>query len=422
VPSLARKLWSAIALAAIIVHGGAAMADTRSRGSIALDSRVFVPDDVDQTDDTGIAVTAAVDVKARRGDALNVAVRGFARADAIDQARDIVAVEEAYVSFTHEPISVAVGPQILNWTATEAFHPADVINSRNFDSDLASFEKLGEPMVSLRLRLFKGYVTAYYMPVRIPPNFPPDTSRLSLLPVTVKLGDPLWMNADGKQSESWFANQAAVMVSQTIGPADVAIHAIRQNDRFLPTTTVDSDSGDLRLTFHTVNQLGLTYVQVLGGLIMKAEAAYRTFVKPAPEEVDIDPQIDYWQAAAGLEYGWTTSAGHDATIIVEGQLARAIHSGEEVSPFLLFQRGILIGYSHFFNDIKGRRLVASVITDARTPYLFVVSLSYLQRLSDEWSIDGTVRSLRLTDFGADDDTDQIKLIATMMQLRLTRHF
>ena len=69
---------------------------------------------------------------------------------------------------------------IVNWTATEAFHPADVINARNLDSDLENLEKLGEPMVALQLGPFEETIAvAAVHALRSKPLFPSPRSRLS---------------------------------------------------------------------------------------------------------------------------------------------------------------------------------------------------------------------------------------------------
>lgn len=401
-PVVAPALLVAIPFLALAPR--AALADTLSSGSVSLESRVFEPDDADDTEDVGLALTTRLEVRYRERP-WRVVLRGFARLDALDDTRNIFDLEEANGSYSLGRLTLTVGSQVLNWSATEAFHPSDIINSRNFDSDLANPEKIGEPMVELQMRFLQGSIAAYYMPFRPEPKLLPATSRLSFLPAGVELGEPLWLDRSGLASKE--APQGAVRVVQTIGPADVSLHVVDHSDRSQPTFTVDPESNALRPTYHMVTQAGLTYVQVSGGLLVKLEAAMRSF--RAPNVVvgmePVAPQRSHQVAAIGLEYTWATANGHQATFIAEGQ---AVNQGERIRGQLdPFQRDVLIGYRRIFNDVKGRDILFLFITDAERPNEYVVSAQYGQRLTDQWSVAGVVRSFRL--FGRDVNQAQLTL-------------
>ena len=115
---------------AILLPAGATAADSISRGTVSLEARSFNPDDFEETEDAGVALTTALEIKYRNRNGQWAAVlRGFGRFDALDDTRNIVDLESAYVSYSIKAVSLLAGVQILNWTATEAFHPADVMNS-----------------------------------------------------------------------------------------------------------------------------------------------------------------------------------------------------------------------------------------------------------------------------------------------------
>jgi hypothetical protein len=395
--------------AAILLPVGAAGADTFSRGSVSIESRGYDPDDRDETEDFGVALVTRLEIKFRPGD-LNLVLRGLARFDAIDSTRNVGALEDAYVGYTAGPLTMRVGSQILNWSTTEAFHPGDIINSRNFDSDLENLEKFGEPMVELRLRFFQGSLSAYYMPMRIEPKLLPVESRLSFVPAGLELGDPIWIDRDGSKSDALFEHQGAVQLSQTIGPADVSLHVVDHSDRQQPSFTFDAASGELRPVYFSVTQFGLTYVHVFGSLLFKLEAAHRRIRPPDPVAApDVAPFPDHQQVAAGFEYNWTTAGGDDATLIVEGQGVRA---DDEVRRQLnLFQADVFFGYRHAFSDEQGRELVLGFITDVERPYEYLASVRYQQRLSDTWSIGAVARRLHILD-----------VLLSQAQFTLTRNF
>lgn len=404
------KAAQLVVLAGLILPASEGAADTFSRGKVSLEMRAFEPDGIDETEDAGVSLTTEVDIKAGSRP-WRIALRGFARLDAVDETRNIAVLQEAYGSYSSGPLTLRVGSQVVTWTATEAFHPSDIINSRNFDSDLENFEKLGEPMVELSLRVYQGGLSAYYMPLRITPNLLGAESRLSLFPDGFELGERLWVNSDGKPSDSLFAHQGGLRLNQTIGRADVSVHVVDHSDRHQPTFTFDPEDGTLRPTYHTVTQIGVTYVHVFGGLLVKLEAARRIFREPdleaAPELADPE---DHEQVAAGFEYAWSTDAGHEATVIAEYQSVieddaddrRALH---------VFQNDVLLGYRHSFNDVDGRVILVSFIADVEAPQEFGAAASYSQRLTSFWSAAGTVRGLRL--LGKD---------INQAQVTLTRHF
>ncbi len=375
---------------------------------VSLELRTFGHENA--SEDTGVAITTQLEVKYQVKD-LRLVLAGLARLDALDD-RNVVLPEDFFASYDRERVSLTVGTRILNWSATEGFQPADVMNSRNFDSEFENLEKIGEPMVELKVRLLQGHLSLYYMPIRMEPNQLDSSSPLSFVPPEFEVGDALWIDRNGKSSDSVVDQQGAVHLTQTIGPADVSVYAIDHADRDQPTYTFDPETmNTLRPTYFQVFQTGMTYVQVIGGLIVKLDGAYKRFAEPdLMANPLVTPQNDHVQMAAGLEYNWTTRAGHDATAILEGQrfFAENRRIRDELHPF---QNDVLVAYRHFFNDVKGRELTLLFITDLEDPREYVASLRYNQRLADAWKVNGALRRLHL--LGAD---------ALQINVSLARHF
>lgn len=386
-----------------------ASADTFSRGHIGLEGRAFEPDDEDSTEDVGFALSSNLELGYTTGP-LKFAIQGFARLGTLDSSRNIIALQEAFVAYTMGPVRLSVGAQVLNWTAMEVFHPADVINSVNYDADPLDPEKLGEPMVELRLRLFHGYLTGYYMPIRIDPRLVPPSSRLTLLPTQSTLGDVLWIDRDGTPSESYLQSQGAVRFNQTIGPADVSLYVVDHSDRHQPSFFLDED-GTFRPVYQSITHFGMTYTQVIGGLILKLEGGYRRMRQPIEQFMppNYEPQESHGMVAAGFEYGWTTMGGASLSAIVESQFV--IQDREQRLRLHPFQREVMLGYRHAFNDLKNREFIVAIISDLETPSEYVAYGEYSQRISDHFTIEGNLRSFRF--FGS--DTRQAELI-------LERHF
>ncbi len=419
------RVRGAVLIAAVVLPSSAS-ADSFSRGSVELETRTFTPDGSKKTEDVGLALVTRLEIKYEPNQQLEFVARGVARFDALDSTRNIGTPEDAYAAYTiGRRLTLRAGMQILNWSAAEAFTPADIINSRNYDSDSEAQERLGEPMVEMQVRVLQGTLSLYYMPFRISPNIIASEGRLSLLPHDRELGDILWIDRDGTRSESVFAHQGAMHFTQTVGSADIAVHVVDHNDRVHPQPTLDLRTGrdrteteelinvaDIRPTFHWVTQFGLTYVQVFGSLIFKLEAAHRWVrdVHPDSLTLDVDTLPNHQIVASGLEYGWVTLAGHTATIFVEGQAV--LEQPSTIRRNIdVFQRDVFIGYRHGLNDEKSREVVFAFISDLEKPHEYVASLRYAQALSDTWSMRASLRSLRLFDTKAH-----------YAQLALTRNF
>ena len=98
-------------------------------------TEVFKDDNKTQTIDSGVAVFSRFDGRYEFNSIL-LQVRGFGRIDQRDENRGFIAAEDAYIEFDADIWRFLFGYRLYNWSATEAFHPADIINSRNWDSDI----------------------------------------------------------------------------------------------------------------------------------------------------------------------------------------------------------------------------------------------------------------------------------------------
>lgn len=376
----------------------------RARGEVALETRVFVPDDDPATQDANVGLAARLEATHRHRP-FRETLRIFGRADAFEQGRAAFYVEEGWVEFRKRWFRLRVGPQMVNWTATEAFHPADVLNSRNLDSNVENADKIGEPMVWAQFRFWQGALSLYYMPFRMRPRLPGGSSRLSLAPRNARVGEALWLDRGGTIGAGVIEHQWAATLGQSFGGADLALQVVQHNDRSQPTVLINPATFDARPLFGLVTHVGLTYAHVLDAFVLKAEGAWRMFADvddlqgrvPAalltgargdPRELARTP--DHGQAAVGLEYGWTYGDGGDGTLLLEGQAVLGPSKAQRraLSPF---QADVLVGYRHAFNDVHSKELTLGLIVDVERWPEVLGSVRYQQRLSDTWSARASLR-------------------------------
>ena len=318
-------------------------------------------------------------------------LRAYGRVDHLDRDRSVLVLEEAFVQARLGRLRVRLGADIVNWTATEVFHPADVINARNLDSDLESLEKVGEPMAALQLGLWEGMTAgALVMPVYMKTLFPSPGSRLGFAPGLDLRQRRALVDREGDFTDRDFGPQVALRLAQVVGRADVSVHVLEQMDRLQPLIGLDVQSQQPLPIFLTVQQVGGTYQQVLGGLIVKLEAAYRRFRRPVGDRggrylLPADLDRDHGAVAVGLEYGLTHDNGAESTWLLEGQSLLGVgeQMRQQLSPF---QRDVFAGYRLALGDQDSKELMLGGVFDLEQPGELLVNLSYQQRLGETFSL------------------------------------
>ncbi len=404
-----------LALLGLNLIGG----EWKSKGEVSAESRIFSDDEDEATVDRGLGLFARLDARYDH-EALRFRARGFGRVDHEDGSRDLTALEEAWFGYIRHGWDLRFGFQMLNWTATEAFHPADIMNSRNLDSNIENPEKLGELMFSIKRRIRQGGLTLYFLPRYEEPNLPEASSRLSFVPAGFQVEAPIWLEDEGEIASDSYGAQWGGRFTQVVGNADVSLHYLDHLDRQQPRFEVDSDARSIRPVYSRVRDLGGTYLHILGAWVLKLELSHKDFLEQKGALARFN-QRDHTQAALGLEYGWVNGNGSDSTLLLEGQSVLGANEQERaaLSPF---QRDMLVGYRHSWNDRMGRELLATAIFDLERSREYLLNLSYKQRLSDTWSIQAGLRWIDADPGGEPPRGLQNLDEANQAFLTLTRYF
>ena len=395
-----------------------------SQGEVALETRGFLDDDNSNTVDGGLGMMGRVQID-HRSKPFKERLRLYGRLDRQDPERTLMVVEEAWVQWRFKPFKLKVGYDLLNWTATEAFHPADIFNSRNLDSDLQNYEKVGEPMVALSAKTSLGSITLYHMPTFTQPILPSPSSRLSFSP-----GQQLEMkrlNAEGILTDRWFTPQFGLRWRYAFDNADLSLHGIHHQDRSQPLVAL-VDQAPTAL-FQTVTQVGGTYQHVIDAFILKVEAAWRLFHAPNLGDQDIvfldgrGGQPDHGRIALGLEYGLAHEAGSESTLILEGQ-ALVGTTREVASKLDTFQGDALIGYRFALNDKDSTSLLVSAIADLEYFDEFIGSVSCERRFGETWVAKASVRWIQTETITNPLDAKPLQRLreSDYVSLQLIRHF
>lgn len=361
--------------------------ETDSRGEIAFESRFFSEDDDDGTEDAGVGMLGRLELTHDHAP-LKERLRVYGRLDAMDDARTMLVVEEAWAQVRWGRLQLRLGADVLNWTATEAFHPADAVNARNVDSELESYEKVGEPMIAVQTALWSdAALSVYYMPYATEPILASPSSRLSIAPPGVPFGERVILDERGRPRDSDFAHQGAVRLRQTLGSADLSVHVLHHVDRSQPTVGFDAAAGTLRPIYQTVSQAGGTYQHALGPVVLKLEGVYRRFAQPDGDMTAYGPLPvrDHGAVAAGLEYVLPHDNGWESVLVVEGQTILGVDRATR-SALHPFQRDALLGWRLALNDESSSELTVLAIVDLERDREGLASVTYKQRVGETWSL------------------------------------
>lgn len=380
-----------------------ALADFEGRGEVGLETRVFKEDHLPITKDRAAAIFTRIDHKLTLESlpSWEMAVRGFARVDQQDRNRDIIAPEDLYLAYEHSELNfqVRAGFQMFNWTATEAFHPADVVNSRNLDSNVESPEKLGELGISATKSFETASIHAFFFPRYEEPILPNEHSRLG---TGANISRARFVEWDGHQSKDNWGFQGGLKFDLTWGEWDLSLQALHLMDRQHPLFMLDETARISPYYFKNYHY-GLTSSFIVAeGLIHKLEFAYKDFPEKSVTGLTVSSPLlasgievvgkgkDHAQLANGLEKGFLIFNAYDLTAILEHQVYLGTNKTTRTG-LGLFQNDMVVGSRFAFNDTMSKELLILGILDLERSGEWTANLQYSQRLNDFWSFKGGLR-------------------------------
>jgi len=393
--------------------------DTRGFGGAFV--RGFTGEGDEATHDlsTGPEVQATLSLKRKN---VEVVAQGYALADVQDGAeRGVFTAQDAFVGVRQGRYRLRVGVQSLTWTSLEVFRPADTVNARFLDGDLADPARLGEPMVEGRVLFGSWSLQAFVMPMYVGSVLPSASSRRSPAP-GVSVGRPIWIDATGERSTDPFGLQGATRLSGSLGPLDVGVHALRHVDRTAPLLVFDAAQGTLRPVYLPVTEGGWTARLVAGPLVFKSEGAYRDFGVPdATRAWGGVPDQDHLATAGGVDL---TIDGGRATHTVLTEVQRLFGSDRvRLRQLTPFQADVLGAYRVDLNDKAGRSGLLGAVLDLEEPDRVYVLAGYKQRVFEFFTAELSALLVRAPP-GAVVEPLQLELLdgAAQLELRLARYF
>ena len=371
------------------------VADIKLKAEIALENQLYYnSDDFDFNDNSFQSVFTRLELKSKLNRRSSFQFRGFARTYTEDDPNSVVVLEEMYLEYRHKNFRYRFGSQYFNWSATEAFHPADVVNSRNLKGALAQEEKFGEPMLSVEMRKRGTSYMFFYMPSFIQPSFPSVPS--SKTSTGVNFASPILLKDKNQKYDDAMISQFGFTYNSVWWEQDVQLHILRMQDRQQAIYSVAGSK--IQPIYFPVTQVGGTLRSVLGSNTFKLETAYKDFdssyvcIDALAMSVQNCEQKDHLQVALGYEYNFQHDNGSESSFFSELQTYELVNKAER-AYLGIYQRDFLLAYRYAFNDEMAKEIFFSTIYDLETSGNYFVKLSYNQRLADNLKLDFGVQAI-----------------------------
>ena len=287
----------------------------------------------------------------------------FARLDQHDHERTHVDLREFYWRKSFASAELTAGLRRVFWGVTESRHLVDIINQTDFVENLDAEDKLGQPMVSLRLVKDWGNLEFFVLPYFRERSFAGVEGRPRAL-VPIDTDNPVYESGAEERHVDW-----AVRWSHYIGDFDIGLAHFSGTARD-PRLVPDFGSGSVRLVpyYDQLEQTSLDLQATKGDWLWKLELA-----------TGDQRNSRYTAAVAGFEYtmfGVFDSAA-DLGLITEYQF------DDRASTFTPFQNDIALGGRMAFNDTQSSELLLVTGIDLDTRGRFT-SLEGSRRIRQDY--------------------------------------
>ena len=369
----------------------------KSNGQITTDLSFYRNDHNSATEDYSAGFYTNLELIGK-GKAFNLNLKPAGIIDFFDTDRNRVYIEQGYLEYETPTVNARLGAQRFNWSSTEVFHPADVMNSRNFDTLIEEAERIGEPALTIRLSALSGSLLIGYMPYYQKPYLPSSEAREAYIPRLdgYSIGDPIFIDTNGAVSDDHFGNQGMVRIEQTLDNIDFSLFGIYQLDRDFRIAVVDASTATLSPLYQRKIAYGGTLTHIWDALITKIEIVQRAYgflddsVKQKYQMVSSDgfealkKTDDHTASVLSFEYSFDVFEDAEIMMMLEWQRLWGIDEKER-AQIEYFQSDIYMGFRLAMNDILNKVFQAGIIFDTERNNEYWYHVKYSQQINDYWA-------------------------------------
>lgn len=296
----------------------------------------------------------------------------YLRLDAGDDERTHWDIREAYYLKAARSWELTVGIRQVFWGVAESQHLIDVINQTDLVENQDGEDRLGQPMVWLKLLPDPGTLDLFVLPGFRERTFPGREGRPRFGPV-VDTGAARY-ESDAEDAHVDFAARW----SQVIGPMDIGIghfHGTSREPRFV----AEGAGEEFRLVplYEQIDQTSLDAQATLGGWLWKVEALRRQ-----------GQGQTFSAAVGGFEY---TLVGIGGKVWDLGVLAEYHFDDRGEDAPTPFESDVFLGGRLVLNDVSSTTLLAGAFLDLNGEAV-VGSVEASRRIGDRYTASLEIRN------------------------------
>lgn len=288
----------------------------------------------------------------------------FARFDQHDSERSHFDLRELYWRRSFAGAELAIGLRRVFWGVTESRHLVDIINQTDFVENLDTEDKLGQPMVSLRLVRDWGNLELFVMPYFRERSFAGEEGRPRIR-LLVDTDRPVYESGGEEQHVDW-----ALRWSHYIGDFDIGLahfSGTARDPRLVPVVAVGGPPV-LIPHYDQLTQTSLDLQATKGAWLWKLEVATGERLNQR-----------FTAAVGGFEYTLygLFEGPVDLGLIAEYQF------DDRGSSFTPFQDDLALGGRFAFNDTQSSELLLVTGIDVDNKGRFT-SIEGSRRFGQNW--------------------------------------
>ncbi len=341
------------------------------QGFSALEARTYWRDRGGETNDEQLLFRSEFELDLRFSDSLTGYARPRILVDLLDGDYQRFEPFEAYATYDAGDWDLRAGSMVENWGIVDTFNPVDVLNRRDFGSNLLNADRLGE--IGFRLRreiegnetIGEPTLSLYVLPVWQATPFAPEDQRFAIA------GGPLAFDEDAgfdpASSERLFFG-GRVQATLNTGPmnADVQLIAADGPSRFPAIALL---GGTLAPAYYHARTLGIGIRAVPNEAALGALAKY-TFkaeiAHVAPDTFDDSPIVapdDYTTLVVGVDRVFDGVLAGQDSLTTTVEYAHESGASDPQASYRPFRDDLILRALWEANDFERTSLEARALFD-----------------------------------------------------------
>lgn len=324
---------------------------TGFKGFVAFEPRVYLRDRGGARNDEQFLFLSEFELDFRFSEALTGYARPRVLLDLFDGDYQRFEPYEGYISWEGDRFDLRAGALVENWGVVDTFNPVDVLNRRDFGSDLLDADRLGEIGVRARAKFTGGEtfgeptLSAYVLPVWRATPFAPEDQRFAVGLGGLELDEDAAFDPAGEDRVFYGLRGQSTLQTSAVN-ADLQIVAARGPGRF---PAVGVFGGALAPVYYGTTVFGAGFRAVPNEGVLGSELAKYTFkgeiahtVTDGYEGAPVAAPDDYTVFVLGVDRVFDRVIADQDSLTMTVEYARENGASDPQSVFRPFRNDMIL--------------------------------------------------------------------------------